>query len=159
MEVRDFAEFHTPALQRDEARYNRMLGYLARLLNSAQPNPHLRLWTLGASGQCAMQTSPRNPIILGELDEGQCRALAEETVGLDYQGVLGADPTVFWFVRRAIEHPSLPGGATVALRPFGCQRFEFGQQRARGELGAFINFGTQVLRRLLPLLLRAPKPQ
>jgi GNAT superfamily N-acetyltransferase len=80
-----------------------MLGYLARLLNSAQPNPHLRLWTLGASGQCAMQTSPRNPIILGELDEGQCRALAEETVGLDYQGVLGADPTVFWFVRRAIE--------------------------------------------------------
>jgi hypothetical protein len=94
MEVRDFAQFHTPALQRDEARYNRMLGYLARLLNSAQPNPHLRLWTLGASGQCAMQTSPRNPIILGELDEGQCRALAEETVGLDYQGVLGADPTV-----------------------------------------------------------------
>ena len=37
---------------------------------------------------------PAQSIILGELDEGQCRALAEETVGLDYQGVLGADPTV-----------------------------------------------------------------
>jgi ribosomal protein S18 acetylase RimI-like enzyme len=103
MELREFAEFHTPALERDEARYNRILGLLARLLNSAQPNPEVRLWTLGASGQCAMQTSPRNPIILGELHEGQCRALADEALGLRYPGVIGSDPIVFYFVQRAAE--------------------------------------------------------
>lgn len=74
MELREFAEYHAPALERDEARHNLMLGLLARLLNHAEPNPDVRLWTLGASGQCAMQTSPRNAIILGELDERQCRA-------------------------------------------------------------------------------------
>jgi hypothetical protein len=36
MALREFAEFHTPALERDEVQYNRILGYLARLLNSAQ---------------------------------------------------------------------------------------------------------------------------
>jgi hypothetical protein len=103
MELREFAEFHTPALERDEARYNLMLGLLARLLNSAQPNPDVRLWTLGVSGQCAMQTSHRNAIVLGELDEGQCCALADETLGLHYPGAIGSDPIVFWFVQRAVE--------------------------------------------------------
>lgn len=74
MELREFAEYHAPALERDETRHNLMLGLLARLLNNAEPNPDVRLWTLGASGQCAMQTSPRNAIILGELDERQRRA-------------------------------------------------------------------------------------
>jgi RimJ/RimL family protein N-acetyltransferase len=103
MELREFAEYHTPALERDEARHNLMLGLLARLLNNAESNPDVRLWTLGASGQCAMQTSPRNAIILGELDERQCRAFADETLGLDYPGVVGFDPIVFWFVQRAVE--------------------------------------------------------
>src|ERR1700674_1412475 len=102
MELREFAEYHSPALERDEARYNLMLGLLVRLLNSA-PNQDVRLWTLGASGQCAMQTSPRNAIILGKLDEGQCRAFADETLGLQYPGVIGSDPIVFWFVQRALE--------------------------------------------------------
>jgi RimJ/RimL family protein N-acetyltransferase len=103
MELRQFAEYHAPALERDEARHNLMLGLSARLLNSAQPNPDVRLWTLGASGQCAMQTSSRNAIILGELDERQCRAFADETFGLDYPGVVGFDPIVFWFVQRVVE--------------------------------------------------------
>lgn len=101
MELRDFAEFHTPALERDEVQYNRILGLLARLLNSAQPD--VRLWTLGAPGQCAMQTSAHNPIILGKLNEDQCRAFADETLGLHYPGVIGSDPIVFWFMRRAVE--------------------------------------------------------
>ena len=50
-----------------------------------------------------MQTSSRNAIILGELDERQCRAFADETSGLDYPGVVGFDPIVFWFVQRAVE--------------------------------------------------------
>lgn len=103
MQLREFAELHTPALERDEVQYNRILGYLARLLNSAQPDSAVRLWTLGAAGQCAMQTSSRNPIILGELNEDQCRALADETLGLHYPGVIGSDPIVFWFMRRAVQ--------------------------------------------------------
>jgi GNAT superfamily N-acetyltransferase len=104
MELREFAEYHTPALEHDEARHNLMLGLLARLLNNAEPNSDVRLWTFGASGQCAMQTSPRNALVLGELDERQCRAFADETLGLDYPGVVGFDPIVFWFVQRAVEH-------------------------------------------------------
>jgi RimJ/RimL family protein N-acetyltransferase len=103
MELREFAEYHTPALESDEARHNLMLGLLAGLLINAESNPDVRLWTLGASGQCAMQTSPRNAIILGELDERQCRAFADDTLGLDYPGVVGFDPVVFWFVQRAVE--------------------------------------------------------
>jgi GNAT superfamily N-acetyltransferase len=103
VELREFSEFHTPGLERDEARNNLILGLLAQLRNSAQPKPDVQLWTLGASGQCAMQTSPRSAVILGELDERQCRAFADETLGLDFPGVNGSDPVVFWFVRRAVE--------------------------------------------------------
>jgi RimJ/RimL family protein N-acetyltransferase len=103
MELREFAEYHTPALEQDEARHNLMLGLIVRLLESAQPNPDVRLWTLGASGQCAMQTSPHNSIILGELDQRQCRALADDTLGLNPPGVVGFDPIMFWFVQRAVE--------------------------------------------------------
>lgn len=103
MQLREFAEFHCAALERDEARYNLILGLLARLLDSARTSPDVRLWTLGGPGECAMQTTPRNPIILGELNETQCRAFADETLGLDYPGVVGFDPIVCWFVRRALE--------------------------------------------------------
>ena len=34
----------------------------------------------------------------------QIRALADETLGLDYPGVVGNDPVVLWFVERAMEH-------------------------------------------------------
>jgi hypothetical protein len=115
METREFAEYHTPALERDEARHNLMLGLLARLLNKPESNPDVRLWTLGASGQCAMQTSPRNAIILGELDERQCRAFADKTLGLDYPGVVGFDPIVFWFVQRG--NSPRPRALRISRRP------------------------------------------
>jgi hypothetical protein len=51
-----------------------------------------------------MQTSPRNALVLGELDQRQCRAFADETLGLDYPGVVGFDPIAFWFVQRTVEH-------------------------------------------------------
>lgn len=50
-----------------------------------------------------MQTASRYPIILGELQHAQCRAFAEQTLDLDYPGVVGIDPIVSWFVERAVE--------------------------------------------------------
>lgn len=101
MLLQEFAEFHRPALERDEARYNLLLGLVCRLLDN--PQSDLRLWTLGRPGECAMQTTPRNALILGELSETQCRAFADETLQLHYPGVVGLDPIVLWFVRRAVE--------------------------------------------------------
>jgi RimJ/RimL family protein N-acetyltransferase len=62
----------------------------------------LQRWTLGAPGACAVQT-PRYPIVLGELTQAQCRALAEATRDQDYPGVIGPDRTANWFAERAIE--------------------------------------------------------
>jgi hypothetical protein len=100
MELQEFVEFHRPALEQDEARYNLILGLLGRMLETEQPN--VRLWTIGASGECAMQT-PGYPLILGRLSAAQCQAFAEATLNLDYPGVVGLDPIVPLFVERANE--------------------------------------------------------
>jgi RimJ/RimL family protein N-acetyltransferase len=128
--LEDFAEFHLPALERDEVRHNLIIGLLGRLMTAQ--HGELRLWTLGAPGECAMQTPPGRPIILGELQRAQCRAFAEQTLDVDYPGVVGLDPIVPWFVERAAErgvkfdeplsmqiqalrerpiHPGIPGSA------------------------------------------------
>ncbi len=99
-EILDFLEHHRPALERDEVRHNVILANLGRLALDRPPD--LRQWTLGAPGACAVQT-PGYPIVLGELTPEQCRALADETRGLDYPGVVGPDETALWFAERAIE--------------------------------------------------------
>jgi ribosomal protein S18 acetylase RimI-like enzyme len=101
VQILDFLEYHRLALEQDEVRHNLMLGLLGRLTHT--DHSEVQLWTFGGPGECAMQTTPRNNIILGELNEAQCRALADETLGLDYPGVVGCDPTVRWFVERAVE--------------------------------------------------------
>jgi RimJ/RimL family protein N-acetyltransferase len=101
VQLAEFADFHRPALERDEARYNLLLGLLGRLIDTAQPD--LRLWTLGVPGQCAIQTTPHNAIILGDLTAEQCHAFAEATLPLDYPGVVGLDQTATLFVERASE--------------------------------------------------------
>jgi len=97
---RDFADYHLPALEADEARHNLILAMLARFSGS-EPSP-LATWTLGAPGQCAVQ-APGRPIVLGDLDEAQCRRLAEATRGHNYHGVVGPDRTAPWFAARAEE--------------------------------------------------------
>jgi RimJ/RimL family protein N-acetyltransferase len=100
VETRDFVEHHRPALERDEVRHNVILSILDRL--ALDPPPNLRRWSLGASGACAAQ-SPGFPVVLGELTQAQCRALAEETRDLDYPGVVGPEQTAPWFAERATE--------------------------------------------------------
>jgi hypothetical protein len=96
----EFADFHRPALEADEVRHNVMLAILGRV--AADPSTDFRHWTLGAPGQCAVQTPPYG-IMLADLLETQCRTLAEATREVDYPGVVGPDRTAPWFAQRAAE--------------------------------------------------------
>jgi hypothetical protein len=100
MEIKDFAEYHRPVLETDEARHGLMLSMLGRAVSD--PTYALRTWSVGRAGACAVQ-SPGWPIILGELEEQQCHALAEQVRDTDFPGVVGPDRTASWFADRAGE--------------------------------------------------------
>jgi predicted GNAT family acetyltransferase len=89
-----------PALERDEVRHNVMLAIFAAIAENQAAN--VVTWTLGSPGQCAVMVAGR-PIVLADLDEGQCRTLAGQTLQLDYPGVVGPGETARWFARRAME--------------------------------------------------------
>ena len=99
MDLTEFAALHVPALEADEARF----GLHVAGLTSAEKEErlHLRLWSLGAPGHCAMQW-PGRAILLGDLDRAECRQLAEVTMAIGAPGVVGADETAHWFVEHAI---------------------------------------------------------
>lgn len=100
LQLPDFIDLHLPSLEQDQVRHNLIVGLLARARE--QKDKDLLLWTLGPPGACAIKT-PGRWILLGELNEVQCHQLAEETVKLDYPGVLGPDQTALQFVARARE--------------------------------------------------------
>ena len=98
MALREFYDYHRAALEAEEAKHNLMLAILAEAIDSEDPK--LRTWSLGKPGACAIKM-PGRAIVLGELSEAQCHALAEETRDLRYMAVLGPDLTAKWFVARA----------------------------------------------------------
>jgi acetyltransferase (GNAT) family protein len=99
MDVAHFAALHVPALEADEARFSL---HIAGLTSAAREEPPgLRLWSLGAPGHCAMQW-PERAILLGDLDRAECQQLAEATMAIGAQGIVGADQTAHWFVEHAI---------------------------------------------------------
>jgi hypothetical protein len=100
MQSSEFAAYHLPALERDEARHNLIVAVLGRL--AGENPPDLQWWSLGEPGQCAIK-APGYPIVLGDLNVAQCHAFAEATRSLDYPAVVGADETPRWFVERARE--------------------------------------------------------
>jgi ribosomal protein S18 acetylase RimI-like enzyme len=100
MQPSEFAAYHLPALERDEARYNLIVAVLGRL--AGENSPELLWWSLGEPGRCAIK-APGYPIVLGDVNAAQCHALAEITRSLDYPAVVGADETARWFVERARE--------------------------------------------------------
>jgi ribosomal protein S18 acetylase RimI-like enzyme len=100
MQPREFADYHLPALERDEVRHNLIVAVLGRL--TGENPPELLWWSLGGPGQCAIK-APGYPILLGDVNSTQCRELAETTRSLDYPAVVGADETASWFVERATE--------------------------------------------------------
>ena len=96
----EFCSIHMPALERDEVRHNVMLAVLGTIAGGQFSN--VVTWALGLPGQCAIMT-PGRPILLADLDDAQCRTLAEEAAQLDYPGVVGPDRTTLWFAQRASE--------------------------------------------------------
>lgn len=98
MRIEDFIARHAPALEADEARHNLILGVLARA--AAGSAPDLRVWSMEEPGACAIQ-SPGYPVLLGEPDEPQCHALADQLRGTELPGVVGPDRTASWFAERA----------------------------------------------------------
>jgi hypothetical protein len=86
----EFAAYHLPALERDEARHNLIVAVLSRL--AGENPPELQWWSLGEPGQCAIK-APGYPIVLGDLNAAQCHALAAATRTLEYPAVVGADET------------------------------------------------------------------
>ena len=98
--LREFCSLHVSELERNEARHNVMLAVLGGLLDGQSSD--VMTWSLGSPGQCAIM-SPGRPILLAEVNEAQCRSLAEQTARLDYAGVVGPDRTTHWFAGRAAE--------------------------------------------------------
>ena len=96
----EFARFHVPALERNEARHNKILPVLGRM--AAGQGAGVATWTLGGPGACAVRSAD-GVILLGDLSEDECRALAEQTADADYRGVVGPDRTALAFAARAAE--------------------------------------------------------
>ena len=99
MTFQEFVEFHLPALEADEVRFNLPAGILAAAKGKDCPSGFL-CWTLGAPGHCAIQT-PDRPLVLGALNRDECQRLARETKHITYPGVIGTDSTARWFVEEA----------------------------------------------------------
>src|SRR5439155_814245 len=90
-----------PALERNEARHNKILPVLARMA-AGQKGPHVAAWTLGGPGACAVRGAD-GLILLADLGDDAWRSLAEQTAGSDYRGVVGPDRTALLFAERAGE--------------------------------------------------------
>ncbi len=101
MDIAQFNALHMPALERNEVRHNLLLGLMSQ--PSPDPADETRRWTLGGAGACAIQTNANRSIILGELDERQCHALAGLVYGSVFGGALGPENTAHWFVARALQ--------------------------------------------------------
>ena len=98
MTFQKFVEFHLPALEADEVRFNLPAGIMAAAAKD-YPSGFL-YWTLGAPGHCAIQ-SPDRPLVLGALNRDECQRLARETKHIAYPGVVGTDSTAGWFAEEA----------------------------------------------------------
>ena len=101
MDIAEFNTLHMPELERNEVRHNLLLGVMSQ--SPPDQDNETRRWTLGGAGACAIQTNANRSIILGELDERQCHALADQVYGSVFAGALGPENTAHWFVARAIQ--------------------------------------------------------
>lgn len=98
MDLQHFVATHLPALERDEARFNVLIAVLSAA--ARKPSSALVRWTVGAAGHCAVR-SPGRSILLGQLDEAECRRLAQDAIDDAGAGVVGADDTAHWFAEHA----------------------------------------------------------
>jgi RimJ/RimL family protein N-acetyltransferase len=100
VEIKSFVEYHLAALETEEARHNLILAIMTRA--ASEPAPTFRIWSLGLPGACAVQ-NPGWPLVLGQVDEQQCRALAQQVCETDFPGVVGTENTATSFAASAGE--------------------------------------------------------
>jgi RimJ/RimL family protein N-acetyltransferase len=100
MHPTEFRAYHEPSLEPDDVKHGLILNALRQM--GVERSVGFSYWTLGRSGECAVKMG-RYSIVLGALDENQCRNLAELTAHTDYPGVIGPDLTASWFADRAGE--------------------------------------------------------
>ena len=100
MSLPDFRAHHGEALELDEVKHGLILNALAQAGGTKSVEGFC--WTLGGPGECAIKMG-HHSIVLGALDEDQCRRLADLTAASDYPGVIGPDRTARWFTDRAQE--------------------------------------------------------
>jgi GNAT superfamily N-acetyltransferase len=98
MDLEQFAEWHVPALEGDDVRFNLLIAVIPSAVNEKPAG--FRYWTLGGPGHCAIQW-PGRAIVLGNLDRDECGELARTTIPIEYPGVVGSDETPRWFVQQA----------------------------------------------------------
>jgi RimJ/RimL family protein N-acetyltransferase len=98
MDLQRFAQTQLPALEQDEVRF----GILISVLTAVARNPSFEVscWSVGSPGHCAAHT-PGRGILLGRLDEAECRRLAQDTSDVAGSGVVGADDTAHWYAKHA----------------------------------------------------------
>ena len=90
----EFRAYHAPALELYEVMHGLILNALAYM--DRTKSVKTLCWTLGGPGECAIKMG-HHSIVLGALDEDQCRRLADLTAASDYPGVIGPDLTAKWF--------------------------------------------------------------
>jgi hypothetical protein len=100
MQPAEFRAYHEPALELQEVKHGLILNALGQL--RGEKSVEVSYWTLGRPGECAIRMG-HHSIVLGALDENQCRNLADLTAHTDIPGVIGPDMTAKWFADRARE--------------------------------------------------------
>lgn len=100
MQPVEFRAYHGPALELQEVKHGLILNALGQL--GGEKSVEVSYWTLGRPGECTIRMG-HHLIVLGALDEKQCRNLADLTAHTDYPGVIGPDMTPKWFTDRARE--------------------------------------------------------
>ena len=81
MSLPDFRAHHGEALELDEVKHGLILNALAQAGGTKSVEGFC--WTLGGPGECAIKMG-HHSIVLGALDEDQCRRLADLTAASDY---------------------------------------------------------------------------
>lgn len=86
MKPAESGAYHAPTLEAEEVKHGLILNALARMAGDTLVE--ISHWTLGGPGECAIRMG-QHSIVLGALDEDQCRKLAELVADTDYPGVIG----------------------------------------------------------------------
>lgn len=99
MKFEEFYNKHVPALAANAPRHYMLLSALEDFAET--PIQGFRGWNSDKDGACAIRPTSDFAIMLGELDEERCQALAETIAPKEIIGVMGPDNGPDWFADHA----------------------------------------------------------